>query len=127
MDHADFHMICLQSPELVRKALPDLINFSSALVLAILPDGTQVSLKNKFLPPSPQSPTQVGTHLWIGGIEVYAVDAVGLHFVYKRQDLLVGLIHKSLAPHANLTDADAGAAQCTVYHFMCAPFQAVML
>ena len=117
MDHADLHIVGLQPLELICEALFDLSQFPGALVLPILPDGTQMSLEHEFLPPSPQGPAQVRAKLRVRSVEVDAVDPARLHSIHHFLDLLIGLIHKALTAHADFADQQARAAQLTIFHF----------
>ena len=118
MDHADFHMVRLQPPELVLEALPDLGDVPGPLVLPVLPDGAEVGLEDELLPPPPEGPAQIRAEVRIGRIEVDAVDARRLADVQPLRSLLRVLLQKALAAHADLAHPDAGAAQCTVSHMI---------
>ena len=116
MNHTNFHMVCAQALQLILESLPHLFDFPGALVLAVLPNGAQVGLEYKFLPPSLEGRPQVGAKVRIRGIQVYAVDPRRLHPVYKLPHRLPGLSHKALAAHANLADQKAGPAQRPIFH-----------
>ena len=116
VDHADVDEAGVQQAEHVLKASLYLCDVPGAQVLAIFPDGAQVGLEDKLVPPALQGAAQVGPHVRIGGVQVDAVDAQLLHLIHKRQDLLIALVHQALAAHSDLADRQPGAAQCTVVH-----------
>ena len=116
VDHADLRVIGLQPAELIGKARLHLVQIPGALVLPVLPDGAQVGLEDEFLPPAPQRAAQAGAELRVGGVEVDAVDPARLHGVHHFPDLRIALAHKAFAPHADLADQQACAAQLTILH-----------
>ena len=121
MDHADLRVVRLQPPELVVKALPHLRQVPGALVLSVLPDGAEVGLEDKFFPPAPQGPAQIGAELRIGGVQVDAVDPARLHGVHQLLHLRIGLVHKALTAHADLADQQACPSQLTIFHTVFLP------
>ena len=118
MNHADFHMVRLQPPELVREALPDLRGVPGPLVLPVLPDGAEMGLEDELLPPPPERPAQIGTKVRVGRVEVDAVDPRRLAHVQPFPHLLRGLFQKALAAHADLPHPEAAPAQRTISHIL---------
>ena len=116
MDHAHIQIVCTQAAQLVGKALPHLRHVPGALILPVLPDGAEMSLEDKAVPPSRQGPAQAVPDVGIRGVEVDAADAGGIHHIHHLHHLLRRLAHESLAAHADLAHLDPGAAQCTLLH-----------
>ena len=116
VDHADVDEAGVQQAEHVLKARFYLVDVTGAQVLAVLPDGAQVGLEDKLVPPALQGTAQVGPHVRVGGVQVDAVDPQRFHLVHKFLYLVIAFVHQPLAAHADLADLQPGAAQCTVIH-----------
>ena len=116
MHHANFHMVRLQPPELVLKAGPDLDDVPASFVLPILPDGAEMGLENKLLPPPPKGPAQAPAERRVRRIEIDAVGSRLLQYIQPFAHLLRGLSQESLAAHADFSNPQAGPAQHAVFH-----------
>ena len=107
MDHADFEMVCLQACELVGHAFFHFVNVACTLILAILPDRTEMGLEDELVPPAQECPAQVGPEIRIGCIHIDAVYAISFQRVDEFLDYVIGFIDKAFTAHADFTDHKA--------------------
>ena len=103
MNHAYFHGVGLKVLQEIFKAELDVGQIAGAFILSVFPNGAQVCLQYKFIPPVLQGFAQLSADFWIGCVQVYVVDA--LFFSRREQFFHPGfIVGEALAAKADLAD-----------------------
>ena len=116
MNHADLYMIRFQTLQLVFEGCLHLFDIARTFILSVIPDCAQMSLKDESLPPSPKRASQIGPHIRVGRVQINTINASLFHDIYEFFYLLIGLVYKPFAPHADLADLKSRSSQFSIFH-----------